>query len=100
MSSLLEGLCSSVLDAFIYKVPVVATEAGGLKELVKGRGLLCPVKDYRCLAQAIERLLDDKKLRSELTENAYQYVMKQYYLDIVVEKYISLYKRLVLRDTL
>lgn len=97
VSSILEGLCSSVLDAFVYKVPVVATEAGGLKEIVQGRGLLCPVKDYKCLAEAIERLLSDESLRAELTENAYQYVMEKFYLDAVINRYIQLYEELVLQ---
>ncbi|MEO8759913.1 MAG: glycosyltransferase, partial [Bacteroidia bacterium] len=44
MSSQEEGLGSSVLDAFLYKVPVVSTNAGGLQEVVEGNGLVCDVK--------------------------------------------------------
>src|SRR5690606_36657582 len=44
LSSRHEALGTSVLDAFLYPVPVVATDARGLKEsLADGRGLLCPV---------------------------------------------------------
>ena len=51
MSSELEGLGSSVLDAFIYKVPVVSTDAGGLNDLLlDGRGTLCKKNSPELLA--------------------------------------------------
>src|SRR3546814_12233300 len=56
LSSRHEALGTSVLDAFLYSVPVVATDAGGLKELLaQGRGLLCPVGDHDALARSEER---------------------------------------------
>ena len=42
MSSREEGLGSSVLDAFLYGVPVASTDAGGLRECVEGHGLVSP----------------------------------------------------------
>src|SRR6185369_88190 len=46
MTSKQEGLGSSVLDAFIRKVPVVSTNAGGLKDLLANdRGIACEVGD-------------------------------------------------------
>ena len=52
MSSEEEGLGSSILDAFLYEVPVVSTDAGGLKDLVKeGRGIVCKVKRLRYACQ-------------------------------------------------
>ncbi len=94
MSSSQEGLGSSVLDAFIYKVPVVATEAGGLKETVNGRGLLCKPKDPKCLALAINRLFDDPMLRKELTEKAYKDVKKFYSLEHMIDQYLKIYRSL------
>lgn len=90
MSSEEEGLGSSVLDAFIYKIPVATTDAGGLKEIVSDRGLLSPVKDPQELAKNIDRLLRDETLRNEFIEKAYDYVIKNH----SVEKIASAYKEL------
>lgn len=74
MTSRTEGLGTSILDAFAAKVPVVATAAGGIPELVEdGRtGLLCPVGDDGALAAATERVLNDAGLRRNLVQHATQ----------------------------
>jgi glycosyltransferase involved in cell wall biosynthesis len=63
-----EGLGSSILDAFLCRVPVVATSAGGIPEIVAdgGTGLLCPVGDARALAGAVALVLRDPDLRARL----------------------------------
>jgi glycosyltransferase involved in cell wall biosynthesis len=93
LTSIEEGLGSSVLDAFYYGVPVVATSAGGLTELVTGRGELCPVKDADCLAQKIHLLLENSDIRDEYIQKAKMYVRTQHDLNQVVEQYIRLYKK-------
>src|SRR3546814_12793591 len=78
LSSRHEALGTSVLDAFLYSVPVVATDAGGLKELLaQGRGLLCPVGDHDALADAIDRVLTDRGLRADMVEQARSYVTRE-----------------------
>ncbi|MFM9050890.1 MAG: glycosyltransferase [Bacteroidota bacterium] len=69
MTSKTEGLGSVVLDAFSCGTPVVATDAGGLPELVENgkTGLLVPVSDHQALASAVNRLLDEKTLAQNLT---------------------------------
>ncbi len=91
ITSHIEVLCNSVLEAFMYKVPVVSTEGESLKDLVKDKGLLCPVKDYECLAQSIDRLLDDERLRFELVDRAYRFVMENFRYDLVISKYINIF---------
>lgn len=68
-----EGLGTSVLDAFASRVPVVATAAGGIPEMVKDEvtGFLCQPKDVSMLATKIKRLMDTPLLRKQLVENAY-----------------------------
>jgi glycosyltransferase involved in cell wall biosynthesis len=59
-----EGLGTSVLDAMALDLPVVATDVGGLPELLEGgAGLLVAVDDAPALAAAVARLLDDATLR-------------------------------------
>jgi glycosyltransferase involved in cell wall biosynthesis len=94
MSSEEEGLGSSVLDAFLYKVPVASTNAGGLREVVNGNGLLSNVKDAEALAYNINELLNSKDLRDTFTETAYRYVLKNHSNEFVSLQYDRLFKRL------
>lgn len=72
MTSRTEGLGTSILDAFAARVPVVATAAGGIPELVEDgtTGLLCPVGDDDALARGTIRLLADEALRDRLVQGA------------------------------
>lgn len=95
MSSQEEGLGSSVLDAFLYKVPVASTDAGGLRETVEGRGLLSPKKNSLALAQNINKLLDDNDLVSKLTETAYREVKEKYSLQHSTQEYLEIFRGLI-----
>lgn len=68
MSSVTEGLGTSVLDAMACGRAVVATRAGGIPEsVVDGEtGLLVPVREPAALASAVVRLLRDADLRRAL----------------------------------
>lgn len=72
MTSETEGLGTSLLDAMALNIPIVATKAGGIPEIVlhEKTGLLAPVKDANALANAVERLLSNSSLRSEITTQA------------------------------
>lgn len=95
MSSQEEGLGSSVLDAFIYRVPVATTDAGGLKEIVAERGLLSPVKDTEQLAKNINRLLEDSSLRTNFTEKAYEHVIQHHSVEKIASAYKDLFEEVI-----
>ena len=69
-----EGLGTTVLDAFACGVPVVATAAGGIPEMVEEgvSGLLAPVGDTPQLAAQVERLLSEPSLRERLLAGAHK----------------------------
>lgn len=90
MSSEMEGLGSSVLNAFLYKVPVVSTDAGGLKELVQdGRGILCKKNSPELLAAGIEDLINNPELSSKTTTNAFNYVKQFHSIQYITGQYIE-----------
>lgn len=92
MSSREEALGSSVLDAFLQRVPVVSTDAGGLKELLAGgRGVLCPVGDASAMARGMARFLDDDAFRAEVTRRAYDYVRTEHDITEMGRRYLALY---------
>jgi glycosyltransferase involved in cell wall biosynthesis len=68
LTSVQEGLGTSVLDAMAAGLPVIVTQAGGLAEMVReGRnGLVVPARDPVRLGQAIAALARDPELRTVL----------------------------------
>lgn len=71
-----EGFGIVLLEAMSFRLPIVATTAGAIPELIKDRrhGLLVPPDDPRALAQAIESLCDSADLRAEYGRNGYAFV--------------------------
>jgi glycosyltransferase involved in cell wall biosynthesis len=72
LSSYLEGLCTSIMDAQALGVPVVATDTGGVPDLVQHEhtGLLSPPRRPEALAGEILRLLREPGLRDRCVANA------------------------------
>jgi glycosyltransferase involved in cell wall biosynthesis len=66
LSSHLEGLGTSLLDAMAFGLPIVATAAGGIPEAVEDRvtGRLVPPRDPRALAEALAEALADAGRRT------------------------------------
>jgi glycosyltransferase involved in cell wall biosynthesis len=67
-----EGVPQVLLEAFAVRLPVVATEVGGVPSLVRDRGLLVGPDDARAAATCLQRLVDDRTLRDALVQRAAQ----------------------------
>lgn len=98
MSSEEEGLGSSVLDAFIYKVPVVSTNAGGLAEILDGRGNLVNVKDFQALATQLDIVLTNPESTATTVNKAFQYANETLTVQNVHELYLNSFKKLLNRN--
>jgi glycosyltransferase involved in cell wall biosynthesis len=90
-------LGTSVLDAFAAGVPVVATAAGGIPEMVVHRktGMLCPVRDARCLAASVLELLKDPALRNTIIEGA-KSKLSDFSTKATAQKTLDVYKEIAL----
>lgn len=96
MSSEEEGLGSSVLDAFIYKVPVVSTNAGGLIDLIKdGRGIVCNIKSPGEIAAGINDILEQPELKTAITTAAYDYVVVKHSMEYITGEYLRVFRQLL-----
>ncbi|MCD6287888.1 MAG: glycosyltransferase family 4 protein [Candidatus Hydrogenedentes bacterium] len=97
MSSHMEGLCTSILDAMACGTPVVATHAGGIPEIVRHEynGLMVPARDPKSLAEAVVRMLDDRKLAERLAETARNTVIEQFTIDSMVEGNLAVYREML-----
>ena len=93
--SLYEGFSLPAVEAMACAVPVVATTAGALPEVV-GRdgdsGLLVPPGDARALAAAIARMLDDSGLRSRIGLSGRARVLKRFTWRRAAERTVELYR--------
>ncbi len=96
LSSYLEGLGTSIMDAMACHLPVVATRTGGIPEVVTHgeTGLLVPPRNPSSLAKAILRLYENRELASRLGERGYRAVHKKFSSEAMADKVASLYARL------
>ena len=96
ITSKTEGLGTSILDAFACGVPVVATKAGGIPELVEHEktGLLADVGDSRTLAEQILRIANDKGLSNQLVKGAKQ-KLQQFTREQTAQKTLQVYERVM-----
>jgi glycosyltransferase involved in cell wall biosynthesis len=99
MSSMEEALGSSVFDAFLQRVPVVSTDAGGLKEsLDDGRGILVNVGDQEAMAAGMARFLDDPVFRRDTCQRAFDYVRRAHDVQEMGNQYLRQFTRLLKRS--
>jgi sugar transferase (PEP-CTERM/EpsH1 system associated) len=101
LTSRSEGMPLAVLEAWAAGVPVVASCVGGVPELVHEArtGLLFPSGDELSLATAIERLIDDQVLASQLIGAARARVENEFSLSHMAETYDSHYRELHAKKT-
>ncbi|MBU0478058.1 glycosyltransferase family 4 protein [bacterium] len=96
LPSHLEGLCTSLMDAMLMKLPAVATTAGGIPEVVvdKETGVLVPPKNPKALADAIIQLLSNKEEAKEMGERGLERVKTMFNVSRMVEETEKVYMRL------
>jgi len=97
MPSLMEGLCTSILDALAARKPVVASRTGGIPEIVENgeTGLLVPPGDAAALAGALIRVLREPDLAVRMAERGRRKVREQFSIDAMVAGNIGVYERLL-----
>jgi glycosyltransferase involved in cell wall biosynthesis len=89
-----ESIPQVIKEAFYLKVPVIATNVGGIPELVvhQKTGILVPPEDPEKLTIAINNLLDNEESRRSFANNAFEFINKNFSWDVLLEKYTNLYE--------
>lgn len=99
LTSSQEGLGTAILDAQAVGVPVVATAAGGIPELLRdGAGILAPPGDVAGLAEGIAQVVASGELRNRLVAKGLESVARftdsgmaagvlQVYRSVVLERW-------------
>ncbi len=74
-----EGIPVALMEAMAQGIPVISTQTGGIPELIgDGAGLLVPPEDPEALALALEQLILDPGLRSQLGHAGNRRVVQQF----------------------
>ena len=95
MSSVTEGLGTSLLDAMACGKAIVATSAGGIPEVVVDgeTGLLVPPRDDAALAAAIVALLKDPARRAAMGRAGLERVRRLFSAERMVQETLGVYSR-------
>ena len=94
LASRTEGLPNAVMEAMAHGLPVVATDVGGVRELLDaGGGSVVPVDAPDELARALEALLDDAALRDRVGAVGRRTIAERYSIESMRDRTLA-----VLRD--
>ncbi|MEP7359892.1 MAG: glycosyltransferase, partial [Anaerolineales bacterium] len=80
LTSLYEGLVRVAVEAALHAMPIVATEIGGVRDIITHgeTGFLAAPGDAAALAASVIRLLEDSNLRNEIGRRGQQSVRERY----------------------
>ncbi|MGI9424895.1 MAG: glycosyltransferase [Hyphomicrobiaceae bacterium] len=97
LSSQSEGTPLVVIEAMAAGIPVIATDVGGLSEMLKDRqtGMLVPPGDARSLANRMLELASDKEKRYRLGERGRENAKAHYSLERMIRDYSEIYESLL-----
>lgn len=89
-----ESFCMSILEAMFFECPTVATNVGGIPEVIEDgvSGVIVPPGDADKLAEAIDRLIENPEHRKALGRAAKVRAQERFSADQVVSSYETLYR--------
>jgi len=94
MPSLREGLPMTLLEAICSGIPVIGSDVGGLKELVKHNGILVPPGDIFALEKAVHIFLERKEVFKQNAEILKPDFVKRFSVENWSKKTLAVYQRL------
>ncbi|MHB8160069.1 MAG: glycosyltransferase [Thermoleophilia bacterium] len=92
-----EGLGLVILEAMARCKPVVATDGGGVREIVihGENGVLVEGDRPTALAEAIMKLADDRDLAQKIAENGFETVVSKFSLEKMNNGLVNVYRRVL-----
>lgn len=93
MPSLHEGLPYTLLEAMALGTPIIASQVGGVAEVVEHgtTGFLISIADFMALGSAVGELYNDPRVRKQIGENARRLQQVRYSLDAMSLRYLEEY---------
>jgi L-malate glycosyltransferase len=97
LPSLQEGMSNAVMEAMAAGRPIVATDVGGIPELLLDRGILVPPGDPAALATGIGNLLSDRARAARLGAQARRWSRDHLHVNRMVDDHVRIYSDLLER---
>jgi len=93
--SRMESLPQVIKEAFYLKIPVIATNVGGIPEIIENgkTGILIPSENEQEMINAINNLIENDSIIETITKNAFDFINKFYSWNELLPKYIELYEK-------
>jgi len=94
LPSRIEGLSQALLEAMALGVPVVASDAGGNRDLITSEdtGVLVPPLDERAWAVALDRVLADAAFRTRIARAGRAVARREYTVERTAERTDAVYR--------
>ena len=97
LASYTEGMPNAVLEAMAHGLPVVATDVGGVRELLgTGAGLVVPPRDSRSMATALQTMLTDQELRRRAGERGRSLARANFGIPLMAERTLDAFRQMAL----
>ena len=95
--SRMESIPQVIKEAFFLKIPIIATNVGGIPELIEDNvnGILVPPNNPELLQNAINKLLLDDETSKRLSDAGYEFVMNNLTWKVLLPEYVKFYENLV-----
>ena len=93
-----EGMPMAVIEAMACGLPIIATQVGGLPDLVCAgvNGLLVPAGQPDQLANAIHQLIVNPQLRSSMQMCSFRLAQENFDIEKLVSRLLDIYRALLL----
>lgn len=97
LTSLREGCSNALLESMALGTPIVATDVGGNRELVRDgiEGFIVPTGDAEAVAERIIQLLEDPELRVKMGRAGRARIDRRFTAGRMVDDTVQLYERLL-----
>ena len=96
LPSHMEGVPKALIEAAACGRPIVATNVGGIPEIVRSgeNGLLVPAGNVAALTDALELLITDPRLRQRMGRRGRQIAVEEFSEALVIDQTLEVYRRL------
>ena len=95
--SRMESIPQVIKEAFYLKIPVIATNVGGISELIENEktGILVESENFSSLLDKINKLLKNPILQEKLSKNSHKFIIENYTWESLYQKYVDFYQNLI-----